>query len=135
MLRNLLIVFFAGFILVFCGCKTTKKQNENENTRNTEFLIGKSFVVSVGKSETIDAVYLEKVYYLEKKVYNKKIKYDKPYFDMMNDVALLNLIAYLKKYDLEVAPGDYKLNQGWGFEDGYFIIGNRKQKVLKFRKK
>ena len=127
MLRNFLIIFFIGLIVFLGGYDVIEKSTRN-NTRNVDFLIGKSFVVSVGKSETIDAVYLEKVY-------NKKIKYDKPYFDMMNDVALLNLIVYLKKYDLEVAPGDYKLNQGWGFEDGYFIIGNRKQKVLKFRKK
>lgn len=82
----------------------------------------------VAEDEVVDAAYL-------KKVLNNETSKDIPFFDMWNKMALLNLTEYLERNDYIVVPGKYVINQAWGFEEGYIIVGDEKQEILKFKSK
>lgn len=130
-MRNKFLIFVAvmGFVMISGGCEQEQiDYNEKEVNQEVQLYIGKSFSVSISEDETVDAEYL-------KRVKSGEIKKDVPYFNMLNEPALTNLIEYMENNEYEIVPGEYSINQGWGFRDGIFIVGDEPREILKFKKK
>lgn len=130
-MRNKLLILVAimVFVMISGGCEQEQiDYNEKEVNQEVQLYIGKSFSVSIAEDETVDAEYL-------KRVKSGEIKKDVPYFDMLDEATLTNLIEYMENNEYEIVPGEYGINQGWGFRDGLFIVGDETREILKFKKK
>ncbi len=101
------------------------KDNDERETGNMSF--GKNITITVAEGELVDSVYLNQVL-------NGEISKDVP-FGMWNNEALSKLAEYLERNNYVVAPGQYDINQAWGFEDGYIIVGDEKREILRFESK
>ena len=106
--------------------------------------IGKTLYVEVQQNQVVDADYLEKVLEYEDKRSSgdtKDTDYEKMAFSILGLYRqhARELIDFMRKNNLKIAPGLYHFNQGWEFKDGKFIInhfiGQTKVEVFKFQKK
>lgn len=112
-----------GLILV--GCENNVK--ENDGLHETNF--GKNLTITVSEDEIVDAEYLQKVL-------DGEIKKEVPYFDLLDEKELKNLIDYMAQNSYIIVPGQYTFDQAWIFENGMFVLNNgEKCEVFKFETK
>ena len=101
-MRNkfLILVAIMVFVMISGGCEQEQiDYNEKEVNQEVQLYIGKSFSVSIAEDETVDAEYL-------KRVKSGEIKKDVPYFDMLDEATLTNLIEYMENNEYEIVPGE-----------------------------
>ncbi len=115
--------------------------------------IGKDLYYTVEQGQVVDADYLEKILdYEDRGLIREFYQHESEMHgvDIEDEVAkgdvfrlyrahIKELIGFMRKNNLKIAPGQYMFNQTWGFRDGKFVmnkfIGQKEIEVFKFEKK
>jgi hypothetical protein len=120
------------FYLLLSLCVPIFGGHENTFFENRDFWnmkIGKNITVTITENETVDAEHLQRVF-------DGELKKEIPYFDLLDNDELKNMIDYMKQNDYVIVPGQYTFNQGWHFKNGVFILNSGKTlEVFKFQTK
>ena len=116
--------------------------------------IGKDLYYTVEQGQVVDADYIEKVLdYEDRGLIREFYQHELEMREVDSEVKevakgtifglyrahIKELIDFMRKNNLKIAPGQYMFNQTWGFRDGKFVInkfiGQNEIEVFKFEKK